>query len=122
MPHYYIYNEEGSVVFTSLNHDPNWYEKPYSTGQYASTMWIPGNYLASGALLVSAAVITRSPNTVQFHEPQIIGFSVRDNMGPGTARGDWGSDMPGAVRPLLRWTTEYFSETEKRRDFGRQQS
>jgi lipopolysaccharide transport system ATP-binding protein len=122
MPHYYIYNEEGRVVFTSLNQDPNWYEKPYSVGQYASTMWIPGNYLASGALLVSAAVITRTPNTVQFHEPQIIGFSVRDNMGPGTARGDWGSDMPGAVRPLLEWTTEYFSETEKRKDFGRQQS
>jgi len=121
LPHYWIYNEEGTVVFASLNQDPNWYEQPYSVGRYASTMWIPGNYLTSGTLLVTASLITRSPDTVQFDEPQIIGFSVRDNMGPGTARGDWGGDMPGAVRPLLKWTTEYFSETTERNESGRQQ-
>ena len=121
LPHYWIYNEEGTVVFASLNQDPNWYEQPYSVGRYASTMWIPGNYLTSGTLLVTAALITRSPDTVQFDEPQIIGFSVRDNMGPGTARGDWGGDIPGAVRPLLKWTTKYSSETTERNNIVRQQ-
>ncbi|MDH3468478.1 MAG: ABC transporter ATP-binding protein, partial [Gammaproteobacteria bacterium] len=109
LPHYWIYNEEGAVVFSSLNQDPNWYAKPYSVGRYASTVWIPGNYLTSGTLLVTAALVTRDPDILQFDEPQIIGFCVRDNMGPGTARGDWAGDMPGAVRPLLKWTTEYFS-------------
>jgi len=122
LPHYYIYNEEGSVVFASLNHDPNWYEKTYSVGRYASTMWIPGNYLTSGTLLVTPTVITRSPDSLQFDEPQVIGFNVRDNMGPGTARGEWGGELPGAVRPLLKWTTEYSSETTERKDFERQQT
>lgn len=121
LPHYWIYNEGGTVVFASLNQDPNWYEQPYSVGRYASTMWIPGNYLTSGTLLVTAALITRGPDSVQFDEPQIIGFSVRDNMGPDTARGDWGGDMPGAVRPLLKWTTKYSPETTERNNIVRQQ-
>jgi lipopolysaccharide transport system ATP-binding protein len=43
---------------------------------------------------------------VQFDEPQVIVFGVRDNMGIGTARGDWAGDMPGVIRPLLKWDTQ----------------
>lgn len=106
LPHYYFYNEEGTIVFPSLDQDPSWYQRPYPTGRYATTAWIPGNYLTAGMMFVTATVITRSPDTVQFDEPQVIAFGVRDNMGEGTARGDWGGDMPGVVRPLLEWTTE----------------
>ncbi len=122
LPHYWIYNDEGTVVFASLNQDPDWYEQPYPVGRYASTVWIPGNFLASGTLLVTAALITRSPDTVQFDEPQIIGFSVRDNMGPGTARGDWGGDMPGVVRPTLKWITRVYSDSTGHDDLLSQQS
>jgi len=108
LPHYWFYNEEGTVVFSSLNQDPAWYGQPYPVGRYVSTVWIPGNFLASGALLVTAALITRTPNTVQFDEAQVVAFNVRDNMGPGTARGDWGGDMPGVVRPNLKWTTSEY--------------
>jgi lipopolysaccharide transport system ATP-binding protein len=122
LPHYWFYNEEGTVVFTSLNQDPDWYEQPYPTGQYISTVWIPGNFLASGALLVTAALITRTPDTLQFDEAQVVAFTIRDNMGPGTARGDWASDLPGSVRPLLKWTTKQISEATGRNVSGRQQS
>ena len=119
LPHYWFYNEEGAMIFASLNQDPNWYQHPYPVGRYASTAWIPGNFLTAGMLFVTCSLITRSPDTVQFDEVQIIAFSVRDNMGAGTARGDWAGEMPGAVRPLLKWTTEVHSETIDRIDRGR---
>jgi lipopolysaccharide transport system ATP-binding protein len=73
-------------------------------------------------MLVTAAIITRNPDSQQFDEAQIVAFSVRDNMGPGTARGEWSGQMQGAVRPLLKWTTEYSPVTKERGDLGRVQS
>jgi lipopolysaccharide transport system ATP-binding protein len=119
LPHYWFYNEQGTMVFASLNQDPEWYLHPYPVGRYVSTAWIPGNFLTAGMLFVSCTVITRSPDTLQFDEKQVIAFSIRDNMGAGTARGDWAGDMPGAVRPLLKWTTEVHTAAIERVDRGR---
>jgi lipopolysaccharide transport system ATP-binding protein len=105
VPHYWFYNDEGMMIFASLNTDPEWSRRSYPQGRYASTAWIPRNFLTAGTLFVTAALITRSPDTVQFDEMQVIAFNVRDNMGEGTARGEWSGDMPGVIRPLLRWTT-----------------
>lgn len=122
LPHYYFYNEEGGVVFASLDQDAEWSERPYPMGRFVATAWIPGNFLTAGMLLVTATIITRSPDSLQFDEAQIVAFSVRDNMGPETARGEWSGKMPGTVRPLLKWTTEYFPATGDRDDLGRVQS
>jgi lipopolysaccharide transport system ATP-binding protein len=122
LPHYYFYNEEGEVVFASLDQDAEWSERPYPTGRFVATAWIPGNFLTAGMMLVTATIITRSPDSLQFDEAQIVAFSVRDNMGPETARGEWSGQMPGTVRPLLKWTTEYFPVTRERDDLGRVQS
>jgi lipopolysaccharide transport system ATP-binding protein len=121
LPHYYFYNEEGETIFASLDQDAEWSQRSFPTGRFVTTAWIPGNLLTAGMMFVTATVITRSPDTLQFDEAQIVAFSVRDNMGPGTARGEWSGEMPGTVRPLLKWTTEYFSETRERDDFGRVQ-
>jgi len=122
LPHYYFYNEEGEVVFASLDQDTEWSERPYPTGRFVATAWIPGNFLTAGMLLVTATIITRSPDSLQFDEAQIVAFSVRDNMGPGTARGEWSGQMPGTVRPLLKWSTKYFPETRERDDLRRVRS
>jgi lipopolysaccharide transport system ATP-binding protein len=110
LPHYWFYNEEGMMVFASLDHDPDWYQRSYPAGRYTTTAWIPGNFLAPGMLFVNAALITRNPDTTQFLEPQVIAFGIGDNMGMGTSRGDWAGEMPGVVRPLLKWTTTVSSE------------
>lgn len=107
LPSYWVYNEEGTMVFASLAQDGEWFRRPSAKGRYTVTAWIPGNFLAAGTFFVTACVITRSPDSTQFDEQQVIAFNVLDNMGPGTARGDWGGDLPGAVRPLLQWTTAY---------------
>lgn len=111
LPHYYFYNEEGEMIFPSLDQDPEWSERPYPTGRFVATAWIPGNFLTAGMMFVTATIITRSPDTLQFDEAQIVAFSVRDNMGPGTARGEWSGEMPGVVRPMLKWTTDYQAES-----------
>jgi lipopolysaccharide transport system ATP-binding protein len=120
LPHYWFYDEQGSMVFASLNQDPNFYQHPYPVGRYTSTAWIPGNFLSPGMLFVSCTIITRNPETLQFDEKQVIAFSIRDNMGVGTARGDWAGDMPGSIRPLLKWTTQVQSEAIDRIDRGHQ--
>ena len=107
LPHYYVFNEDGTTVFGALDQDPRWYRQPRPVGRYKSTAWIPANTLADGTLFVTCSLITRSPDMVQFDENQIISFRVVDASGEGTARGDWTGEMPGVVRPLLPWTTDY---------------
>jgi len=107
LPHLYIYDDEGLLLFGTLDQDPEWWRRPRPEGRYTSTVWIPGNYLQAGMIFVSCAVLSRSNDKSQFYEKQIIGLSILDNMGEGTARGDWGGQMLGAVRPALNWETKY---------------
>ena len=106
LPHYHIYNEEGVIVFGTLDQDPAWHRRPRPKGQYVSTAWIPGNLLSAGTFFVTCSLITRNPDVKQFSENQVIAITVTDTMGEGTARGDWAEDMPGIVRPQLKWTTQ----------------
>jgi lipopolysaccharide transport system ATP-binding protein len=106
LPHYWFYNDEGTVVFTSLEQNPDWWQRSYPVGRYSTTAWIPGNFLSAGRLFVTASLITRHPDVLQFDEQQVISVNVRDNMGIGTARGEWAGELPGAVRPLFKWSTK----------------
>lgn len=105
LPHYLIDNEEGIRVFTIHDQDPTWRRRPRPEGTYTSTAWVPGNFLSPGRLFVNAGLITRNPESSQFYEGQIVSFNVLDNMGDGTARGDWSGGFRGIVRPLLNWET-----------------
>jgi lipopolysaccharide transport system ATP-binding protein len=107
LPHYYVFNEDGTTVFGTLDQDASWYRKPRPVGTYRSTAWIPANSFSDGLFFVSCSLITRNPDTVQFDENQIIAFRAIDAGGEGTARGDWTGEMPGVVRPLLEWTTDF---------------
>ncbi len=107
LPSFCFYDEEGVLIFVSLGQDGAWYRRPCKKGRYISTAWIPGNFLAAGMVFVTGTLNTRSPDTTQFDEAQVIAFSVTDNMGVGTARGDWTGELPGVVRPLLNWSTAF---------------
>ena len=113
MPHCYVYNDEGLLLFGTLDQDPAWREQLRPEGRYKSTVWIPGNFLPDGRFYVSCALISRSTDTTQFYEKQIVGFSVTDNMGAGTARGSWAGWFGGVVRPVLDWETSLQSSTKQ---------
>lgn len=118
LPHFYIHNDEGLLLFGTLDTDPQWLKRPRGTGRFKSTAWIPGNLLTPGTFYVSAALVSRTNDTSQFYEQQAIAFMVTDNMGEGTARGDWAGWMGGVVRPRLEWETEHHEGARKLHTVG----
>jgi len=107
VPNYHFFNEEGMYVFVASDYDPAWRRKVRPAGRYVSTSWVPGNFLSEGSLIVGAAISTMDPVTVHFYERDAVAFQVIDRLGGDSARGDYAGTMPGVVRPLLRWTTEF---------------
>lgn len=107
VPNIHIYNEEGICVFIAREHDPDWQGKPRPEGYYVSTAWIPGNLLSEGSLIVSVAISTMNPVIVHLFERDAVAFQIVDSLDGDSARGDYSGPMPGVVRPLLRWTTQY---------------
>jgi len=106
-PNYHFFNEEGICVFVAGDLDPTRRGRPRPVGRFVSTAWIPGNFLSEGSLIVGAAVSTMDPVVVHFYEPDAVAFQVIDSLDGDGARGDYAGPMPGVVRPLLRWTTQF---------------
>jgi lipopolysaccharide transport system ATP-binding protein len=112
LPHLGFVNEEGDYVFITLDLDPQWRGRPRPAGRYISSAWVPGNFLAEGTLFVQCYCMTLGPDTVQFYVPDVVAFQVVDSLDGDSARGDYAGDMPGAVRPLLKWTTQFVSDVD----------
>ena len=107
LPHFRVKNDNGVLVFVTLDHDPEWYQRPRPTGRYISTVWIPGNFLNEGPHFVDCNLITRHPDVLQFNEREVVSFAIAGNMESGTARGDWPGRLKGVVSPALEWRTVY---------------
>jgi lipopolysaccharide transport system ATP-binding protein len=104
-PTFEIFNDEGLRVFDTIDSDPEWRARPRTPGRYASTAWIPGNFLSEGTLFVNAEIATYHPLVQHVLERDAVAFQVVDSLEGDSARGDWAGSMRGAVRPLLKWTT-----------------
>ncbi len=112
VPNYHFTNEDGAYAFVAADHDPNWRRRPRPRGRFISTAWIPGNFLSEGALRIGVAVSTMSPVVVHFFEESAVAVQVIDKSEGDSARGDYAGPMPGLVRPLLNWTTEFLPAAE----------
>jgi homopolymeric O-antigen transport system ATP-binding protein len=97
-----LINGEGIDVFQSIDNDPSWRKKSRPIGRYVSRAWIPGNLLAEGMYVINPRVRTR------FWVDDALGIQVVDPMDGAGARVDTVRDIPGVVRPLLKWETEFF--------------
>jgi lipopolysaccharide transport system ATP-binding protein len=106
-PHFTIQNEEEVLLFTSIDTDPEWRGRERPPGRYTSTAWIPGNMLAEGTMTVGVALRTEMPHIIHFHERDAVAFQVVDSPEGDTARVDYAGKLRGAVRPYLRWSTQY---------------
>lgn len=107
MPHYHVTNDEGVLAFSTVDVDPVWRKRPRPVGRYISRAVIPGNFLSEGTYMAGAAVVTIDPLASQFYERQVVGFLVVDSIDGDSARGDYGGELKGAVRPLLEWNTAF---------------
>lgn len=110
LPHFRVDNEKGDIAFVTVDQDPAWRRRPRPKGRYRSTALIPGNLLAEGIHLVTCNIMTLEPDSFQFSAKSVVSFHVVDSLQGDSARGDYVRNMPGVVRPLLEWTTQYWPE------------
>jgi lipopolysaccharide transport system ATP-binding protein len=61
-------------------------------------------------IFVDVHLIGREDYAHQLRVDSAIAFQVADSLDGDSARGDYGGVFPGAVRPLLKWTTRYTPE------------
>lgn len=104
--HFGVFNDEGVRLFVAMDQDPEWRGRPRPVGRYVTTGWIPGNLLAEGMLLINAAIWVLEPaRELQVFERDVVALHVIDSSDGDSARGDWGGDIKGVIRPLLEWET-----------------
>jgi lipopolysaccharide transport system ATP-binding protein len=105
MPHFGLLNEGGTLLFLAFDLDPDWRKRPRPVGRYTSVAHVPGNLLSEGIHFVNCSIMTLRPNSVEFNERSVVSFTIIDSMDGDSARGDWGMDIVGVIRPKLEWTT-----------------
>jgi lipopolysaccharide transport system ATP-binding protein len=109
-PHFSITNQENQRVFVTIDLDPNWRGKNRLRGAYTSTAWVPGNLMAEGIFYVTVHILGHQDQTLQLSVHSALSFQVVDTLEGDSARGDYGKDFPGIVRPMLKWTTGFSPE------------
>jgi lipopolysaccharide transport system ATP-binding protein len=112
VPNCHFFNEEGVYLFVTSDLDEEWRNRPRPVGRYLATVWLPGNFLAEGTVIVGAALSTLTPLAVHFYEQDVVAFQVIDSLDGDSVRGDYAGPMPGVVRPVLHWTTRFMPRVD----------
>jgi lipopolysaccharide transport system ATP-binding protein len=107
VPNFGLVNEEGQIVFVTIDQDPAWRRVPRPEGRFVSTVWVPGNLLAEGTFLIGGGIMTEDPFIVHCDEGHAVAFQVIDSLDGNSARGDYKRNFPGVIRPVLKWTTQF---------------
>jgi lipopolysaccharide transport system ATP-binding protein len=110
VPSFHLHNAEGVCLFV-VHERSVWQRRGRAQGRYTSTAWVPGDLLADGTHLVTAVVATLAPLRIHFFESDVVAFQSIDCSQGESARGDFNGQLPGAVRPLLEWSTEFIGAT-----------
>lgn len=98
-----LFNNHDIHILSSHDKDSQTLVNSLPVGIHSKTITIPGNFLAEGGYSCSFAIMRYNPFYVEFHELEIVGFNVIDEIGSKTARGNYLGSFPGIVRPLLKW-------------------
>lgn len=98
-----LITEQGIVAFASNPTDQlGWHGNPSPIGLFRTKCYIPGDLLISGQYRVRLSVIKEDYYLIYLHDDVLI-FDVQDS---AELRRGWYGELVGAVRPLLKWTTE----------------
>ena len=100
----HISNEDGVLLFaTNDSTNLEWRTAARQEGLVRAACLVPGNFLAEGRHLVLAAVSSYNPTRVHALEADAVAFQVVDRSTGDGVRGEYGSEWPGVVRPMLDW-------------------
>ena len=107
VPKIKVLDQHGAICFNALDTDPRWSD-PAPPGDYVATAWIPPNLLNEGRHSVDVNIVTiASPKLIPHASAyKIVAFHVFDPAEGDSARGLFGGEFRGVVRPLLEWTYE----------------
>jgi lipopolysaccharide transport system ATP-binding protein len=111
-----LFTSDGTCAFTSIDSDPDWFQRRRPTGRCVSRVNIPGNILAEGSHLVTVGIASHDPYRVHLQEADVVAFHVTDPIEGDSARGDYAGPMLGVLRPLLPWTNQYISTRDMEPD------
>jgi lipopolysaccharide transport system ATP-binding protein len=102
-----VLDREGAIAFNALDTDERWND-PVAPGEYVSTAWMPGSLLNEGSVNVEVAICSIDFPKLEHHAAlyEAVSFEVLDAGEGDTARGAFGGQLRGVVRPLLEWTVE----------------
>ena len=101
-----VRNEEGLPIFNTFPiRESRWHGKEFPLGLFRSSCHIPAGLLNDGLHQVWLLVV-KNQNEVIFSLENAIAFNVLDSV---ERRGGWYGKWTGAVRPNLKWDTEYLS-------------
>lgn len=101
-----LYSDQGVHIFSSHDRDAQTLLEPAKIGVHTTILEIPGNLLAEGNYEISFAIMNYKPFEVQFHERDLLTFSVVDEMSGESVRGTYTGKFPGIIRPDLRWNNK----------------
>ena len=107
MIYFHVVNDEGVEVFVSINNDLAWRNRQRPVGRYVSRAWITANLMSEGIYFVTPGIRTLNPNVRHLRADDAVAFQVIDSQSGDTARSDFTGNIPGIVRPLLKWETEF---------------
>lgn len=100
---HHVSNDSGVLLFIAGEAYTRWGKTPRPKGVHRSTVWIPGNFLAEGNILVSTAITALDPVSVCFVSSNCVSFFVQDTQEEGAVRSGLTGAIPGVVRPMLEW-------------------
>jgi lipopolysaccharide transport system ATP-binding protein len=100
-----VLDQEGAIAFNAMDTDERWLQTT-PPGDYVSTAWIPGNLLNEGSAIVEVAICSLDFPKLEHHAAvyEAVSFEVLDQGEGDSARGRFGGEWRGVVRPLLDWT------------------
>jgi len=106
-PALHFKNPTDQYLFVVSYTDPDWLRVPPTVGRHVATAWVPPNLLNVGITHITVALNTPDPFETHCSVDRAVSFNVYERFGDHhTARGLYGRDFPGAVRPLLQWDTQ----------------
>ena len=108
MPAFSLWNDEGLLLFSAMDLDPQWRGRQRPAGTYVCRAEIPGNLLSEGTMSINTALWEWEPRRrIEYHEKDVVAFQVLDSLEGDSARGDFIGELRGAIRPMLEWSTEW---------------